>query len=585
MRLLTVLLVSIVFGSLLAQADGLDHRNVPDARLVHEDASGRYYAALMGNRDIHPSDTPDYEVTLRIYAERAASSDGVYFEAVPSPALEYIGGDPVDGLHLSEGETARLGKIVIPAALDAFPEWKAHPNWKHYKDAITINFYIDGVFLYGKGAWGEKEKNASYAAEQPVVWFAFVRRQTDGAWRPGYEGTEFLGFAQSPDRRFVSTILSEREQLPNTVASERSGVLAAFDRHEAYKAKLQEEQLSAYTSNLKAQRRAGIVYKSGSFWSQYSGFDTPRKIADGQFQFIEHPADFAQAYLTFIDQFYDNCEAYLPAIRTTYTKDWFETQYGVTRHTDRYYVEMDPRFEDQYSSMMDIVNRRSAGDAATAFLDSLGGADGPNIFGWAGYLLEQAATNMVEESEMGRFIRDEQCVSPLLSQYADNLWQGAAGLAPVQVGNTSYAGAASASMEFEAADALWHREQSRNALARTPHSGERDHPYLDEEVVAYRAGMGLANDGGDQNPAMRPIGRKLQEQGYPVLYCYYGPTGFLPNGEYDTFNVSFWYEATPEELPQFIAAKDQDYDLYPGLEYARNSCPETSGAALTLIGR
>ncbi len=584
MRLVVLALLFIV-GSLPALANGLDHRNVPDARLVHEDASGRYYAALMGHRDIHPSDAPDYEVTLRIYAERSTAPDGTFFEATPSPALPYIGADLVDGLHLSDGETARLGEIVIPSALEAFPEWKTHPNWNSYKDAIMINFYIDGVFLYGKGPWGEKEKNASYAAEQPVIWFNFVRRPEDRAWRPGYEGTEFLGFAQSPERRFVSTILSEREQLPNAVASERSQVLAAFDRHGAYKTKIQEEQQSAYYSSLKAKRRAGIVYKSGSFWAQYSGFDTPRKIADGQFQFIAHPADFAQAYLTFIDQFYDNCEAYLPAIRTTYTKDWFETQYGVTRHTDRYYVEMDPRFKDQYSAMMDIVNRRSLGDAATAFVDALGGAEGPNIFGWAGYIVETAATSMVAESEMGRFIQDEGCTSPLLAQYADNLWQGAAGLAPVQNDNRSYRGAAAASTGFEDADGLWHREQSWDALARNQRAGERSHPYLDEEVVAYRTGMGLANDGRDQNPTMRPIGRKLQEQGVPVLYCYYGPIGFLPNGEYDTFNVSFWFEETPEELPQFIAAKEQSYDLYPGLEYARSSCPETSGAALTVIGR
>lgn len=579
-----ILLVATLFSCLAVYAQALEHRNVPDARLVHVDESGRYFAALMGHRDIHPSDTPASEVTLRIYAERTVSPDGTYFEASPSPALEHQGGEPVDGFKLDASEIARLAELVIPTALEAFPEWKAHPNWRHYKDTMMINFYIDDILLYGKGPWGEKVENKSYAAEAPVIWFYFMRNE-DGSWRPSYETAGRLGKAQSPEIRYVSTILSERERLPGAIADERSSILAAFERHASYHADLRTDRLNAYVSDLKAQRRSGIVYKSGSYWAQYSGFDTPRKIADGQFEFIEHPADFATAYLTFIDQYFDNCEAYLPALRTTFTKDWFETQYGITRHTDRYYVEMDPRFEDQYSTMMNIVHRRSLGDAAMAFANKIGAEDGPDLFGWAGYIMEQAATGLVEEREMGRFIQDETCTSPLIQQYADNLWQGANSLPPIQAGAKSYHGAAAATMPFEQADGVWHRDQSLNALARTPFTGERNHPYMDEELVAYRTGMGLANDGRDQNPAMRPIGLKLQEQGYPVLYCYYGPIGYLPNGEFNTFNVSFWYEETPDELPQLIAAKDESYDLYPGLEYARSSCPATSGEALTLIGR
>lgn len=582
---LFIVLIATLFSSVAAHAQALDHRNVPDARLVHEDATGRYFAALMGHRDIHPSDTPDYEVTLRVYAERTISPDGAYFEASPSPALEYVGGESVNGLKLTEREIHRIAEQVLPAALAAFPEWKTHSNWKHYKDAVMVNFYIEDILLYGKGPWGEKVENKPYAAEPPVIWFYFMRNGDTGEWRPSYETSGLLAKAQSSEVRFVSTILSDRDRLPGSIADERSNVLAAFDRHESHRADLQKTQLSAYVSDLKAQRRTGIVYKSSSYWAQYSGFDTPRKIADGQFEFIEHPADFAKAYLTFVDQYYDHCEAYLPALRTTFTKDWFETQYGVTRHTDRYYVEMDPRFEDQYSTMMNIVHRRSLGDAAMAFVNKIGAEDGPDLFGWAGYIMEQAATSMVEESEMGRFIQNETCGSPLVQQYADNLWQGAYGLVPIQAGAKSYRGAAAATMPFEQADGVWHRDQSLSALARTPRTGERDHPYLDEEVVAYRTGMGLANDGRNQNPAMRPIGLKLQEQGYPVLYCFYGPIGYLPNGEFKTFNVSFWYEETPDELPELIAAKDKSYDLYPGLEYARSSCPETSGEALTLIGR
>lgn len=562
-----------------ALADGLEHRNIPDARLLHEDESGRYYAALMGHGDLHPNDSPIGDVTLRIYVERIPQADGTYVNGVASDAISYPGAPVQEGLNIAEDEIARLNEFVLPKVASVYPEWRSHRNYSSNSNSVMINFYIDGKFFYQ----GDGGKSASYEAEEPVLWIIFRRPPQGGEWRPAYEEGGYLGHAVSVDMLRVDSVLAWRKPIGGETLAGRSVVLAMFDRHKKRVAELRAKRVEYYIEQFNNARRPGLVYKSGSYWSGFSNFDTPRNVIEGNYGFIAHPADFAEAYLTYVDQYYQRCRSYLPSKRTSYTAEWYETRYGVTSKTSNFYVEMEDRFATHYEKMQNIRHRRSAGAMVTSIFESMAGVDGPNPFSFAGDVLTALATGMVEESEMGRFIASEGCGSAILKQYADNLWRGASGHSPVQATNVSYPGAAQASMPATRADAIWHMNQLTAARARNPKEGTDGYIYHDEEVVAYRTGMGLANDGRGQVEAMRPIGLEIQQQGYPVLYCFYGPTGILKNGEYDTVNFAFWFEKTPKEFDRLKAARSTEKDIYLGLNYARSTCPETSGAARRIL--
>ncbi len=564
-----------------ALAKRLDHRNIPDARLLYEDESGQYYAALMSFRNNLPSESPDYDVVLKIFAERIPDANGQFISVTPAKSRPYQGADLVDGSHLTEAEITRISDHVIPAMDKVYPEWRAHPNWKSYHNWIFLELYIKDVFLEDE----DGGRGPSYAAEDTVGTFTFKPSKTGQGWRPAYEvDAGMLAQPVAPEFFTVAGAIKRRGQITTDGGEGRSKVLAAFARHREAKSALKAENEAAYFDALKATRRYGFVYKTGSFWDEYDGFETPRNIIEGNFNFIAHPGDFANSYLTYIDEFYKNCEADLPSLRTTYTAQWFETRYGVTSQTGSFYVEMDPRYEDQYERMSDLRYRKAGSEIFMSIVNAMGQKDGRSPFSFFGDIVESTASQLVSAQEMGRFLRKEGCRSAIVKQFADNLWRGAQGLSPVQTTDGGYAGAVTETQRYIPADALRHQEKTWEAMARNPNEGPNGYPYYDEELVSYRTGMGLANDGRRQVPAMREVGLRIQEAGYPVLNCYYGPTGYLNDGiEYDTFNIAVWYEEKPPELDSLIAAMTGPNDLYRGMKYSLDRCPDNSKLARDII--
>ena len=564
-----------------AFAKGLEHRNIPDARLLYEDQSGQYYGALMSFGNDHPNQSPASDIVLKIYAERIPNPDGTFINVTPAKSRPYEGADLVDGSHLTEPEIARISNHVIPAIDRVFPEWRSHSNWEGYHSWVFLEIYIKDVTLEDE----DGGMTPSYSAEDPVSTFTFKPLKTGAGWRPAYEINEgLLGHPVAPEFFTVASAIKRRGQITTEASDGRSEVLAAFARHGAYKAELESQRDAAYFKALNASRRLGIVYKTGSYWNRYKEFETPRNIIEGNFNFIKHPEDFAASYLTYMDQFYKVCEAYLPAQRTSYTAQWFETRYGVTLQTGSFYVEMDARYKGQYERMSDLRNLKAGSQIFTSIVNALGQKDGRSPFSFFGDIVQSTAQDIVSSQEMGRFLKNEGCNAGIVKQFADNLWRGAQGLPAVQSTTLGYPAALAETQSYVLSDALRHQEKSWDAMARNPYEGPNGYPYYDEEVVAYRTGMGMANDGRGQVPAMREVGLKLQEKGYPVLYCYYGPTGFLNDGnEYDTFNIAVWYENKPPELDSLIAAMTESTDLYRGMNYALSTCPENSKSARDII--
>jgi hypothetical protein len=189
----------------------------------------------------------------------------------------------------------------------------------------------------------------------------------------------------------------------------------------------------------------------------------------------------------------------------------------------------------------------------------------------------------VSDAETARFLNNEGCDSPIVKQYAENLYRGANNLKPVQTTRIHFV---EPKLNFERSthkDILRYIRKTYEARARTPKKTEDGYALYSQDVFAYRTGMGLASDGLGQNENMRGIGLVIQRQGYPILQCQYGPIGVLSNGELETDNVSFWYEKKPQELASLLSATSESSDVYPGLRHALSICPKTSEAARNIF--
>lgn len=561
-----------------AFAQGLEDRKIQDARLLYSDESGKYYGAIVTHRNVRPRQANIEDQQLKIFVERIPDGDGIFFNAMPSMAKAQREAPAEKGLNYGEDEIARITNHVIPAIERVFPEWRAHPMWKHQKDQLIVEFYINGLHLTSTRFF-----EASDVAEDGVFWMWLKRDRKSGNWRPAYEVDGLLGHSETVDRLNVADVLTRRTRVDDGVSDDRKMILAMFDRHKVAAAKMQTGMQNAYAKKLVSDRRSGVVYKPGSYWNQYTNFETPRNIIEGHFHFISHPAEFAQAYLTYVDQYYQVCRDYLPRERTSYTAAWFQTRYGVSSQTSSYYVEMDPRFETAYEKMGDIKYKKDASAFLMSIVNAMGERDGRTPFSFVGETLSGVAEDLVTDRETARFLRTEGCTSPIVKQYGENLWRGANGKLPTQISNISFPGADADSADYEPADARRFMAENNAAMARNPGPKERGYIYFDQELVAYRTGMGMANDGRRQVPAMRTVGLEIEARGYPVLYCNYGPTGFYDNGDFKTVSYSFWYEKKPAELDRLLAARTKETDIYKGMKYALTNCPLNSLDAIAIL--
>ena len=419
MNIRMLILIGLVMSALQPVcAQDLHSRNIPDARLLYEDASGRYFGAIMSSRDQHPENSSADEVLLKVYIERTVNDDGTFFNATSAQAKPYEGAPLQEGIHYGEDEIARMSDHVIPAIGRVFPEWSSHRNWDFYNHWILVGVYIDGLYLEPHGG-GSAE---SYEAEEPVLKLSFKRSLDGRGWRPAYEGDNLLGDPASITQTKVANIREQRGEIASEKTASRRENLAMFERQDQQAINRKAQRLDAYFKYLQDKRRIGIVYKSESYWSQFTNFETPRNVIEGNFNFIVHPGDFAEAYLTFIDQYYAVCESFLPSQRTSYTETWFETRYGTTSKTDSFYVEMDPRYGPNYERMADIRYRRDESAFLKSVVNSLAGlgGSGRSPFAFVGETLTMIAKDIVSDQETLRFLKKEGCSSPIVSQYDES---------------------------------------------------------------------------------------------------------------------------------------------------------------------
>lgn len=576
MRILLSIILFLSF-SFFAKAQTIELRNIPEARKIFEDTSGIYYGAMLSSSGIHPRDSAPENIELMIFAERTISANGTYFEAHEASIQTTANEAPQSGFTYSEVETARFSNQIIPALYAAFPEWKNHPRYQSNRRRVAAWIYIKDNYLHPYGGG----KKASYEAEEPVIYLSF-KQSTDGTpWRPGYEVDGFEGVPYGIEYLTVSTVLKLRKPKSTQQAAVLANISTMFERHKAQKQALEKKRYDGFAALLKWSRRPGLVYKPGTYWNSYQNFETPRNIIEGNFQFIANAEDFAKSYVMYVDQYSKYCKRHLSTNRTTYTESWFQTRYGVTTPYGQKSVDMENRLAKKYETMANA--KYLSGEFSPFAIIGTALTSNGDVFSFARNKLTALQDQLVSDAETARFLNIEGCSSPIVKQYAENLYRGANNLKPVQTTRINFI---EPKLNFVPAihkDILRYIRKTYEARARNPKKTEDGYALYSHNLLAYRTGMGLASDGLGQKKNMRRYGLMIQKRGYPILQCQYGPIGQLSNGELEMDNVSFWYEEKPEELENLLSAASASSDVYPGLRHAVPSCPKTSEAARNIF--
>ena len=573
--LLSIILV--LSFSFLTKAQTLDLRNIPEARKIYEDNSGAYYGAMLSSSGINPRDSAPENIELMIFAERTVSSKGSYFEAHEASIQTAPNEAPKSGFIYSEVEISRFSNHIIPALYAAFPEWKSHPRYQSNRRRVAAWIYIKDNYLHPYGGG----KKASFEAEDPVIYLTF-KQSTDGTpWRPGYEIDGLAGVPYGIEYLTASTVLKRRKPKSSQQTAVLADISAMFERHKVQKQLLEKKRYDGYANILKWSKRPGLIYKPGTYWKSYQNFETPRNIIEGNFQFIANAGDFAKSYVIYVEQYSKLCKTHLPANRTRYTESWFQTRYGVTTPSGQKSVDMENRLAKKYETMANA--KYLSGEFSPFVIIGAALASNGNIFSFAQSRITSLQDELVSDAETARFLNNEGCVSPIVKQYAENLYRGANNFKPVQTTRINFV---EPKLKFEPStnqDILRYMRKTYEAKARNPKKTADGYGFYSQNVSPYRTGMGLASDGAGQNEDMRRIGLKIQKQGYPILQCQYGPIGLLSNGELETDIVSFWFEKKPKELEDLLSAVSVLSDVYPGLRHAISICPKTSEAARNIF--
>ncbi len=556
----------------LTEQSGADNAaaeyNLPDPKKIYEDESGSYYGIIVSNNGAFPSQVSEQDVRLYIAAIRKPDKQGRIIDVVPKTVKDRRG-NAVDGYAFGKSETERVNKHILPRVTQLFDK-KWYPHHLYF-----INFLEGYHFGYSRGPFYIEERvfSTSYSFD------------SSGALIPSYEKRGLSGVPKDYIIPTVKEALSTLKQ--NTEKKEGNGnrIKAIFDYHEQDYSKRKEKQLRELHDRMKAERKKGTVYLSGEYWDDYKYLDTARNIFDGNFHFIENPGDLAYTYLSYVDSYYNVCESSLPVQRASYDAKYFSTQYGITTLDREYYVEMERRFAKKYEEILYISKRADYKEGIEAFIKTF--SSGKNAIDLSRDMLTMVVEKAYVDAEMRKFLKGS-CGSARVKQFGDNLYAAANNLKPVQKSGKRYLNAENESEAITRDDAERYLDLSLRYMARHPSDESKGFPYAKEELSSYRRGLyaedGMKSGKDEKKYAkLRSIGSSIAREKHPVLTCYYGPLGFYPGGGFKYYNYSFWYVEEPSQLEEFLAARTDEKDVYPGLLNVVSECPRDSNTAHRMV--
>ncbi len=564
-------MTAIWFGAAQAAvqspASEISSRNLTGAVSFFKDARAEYFHVVMEFRKgsgassnvVVIYDVPDTEQFMA--ADYFPAPDGY--------------GRPGSAYRLHPEETGYFNEKVFPALLKAFPAYRDLPAPQTGAGDIQILGYAKGRHFEDTDYFFKTARKNGYVPEQPLIQMVWRRNSPSEKFRPFYEVMGRDGWDRATFWNSVEEAKAARTEIDAMSESKGERALEVYRQHEAEKKARQERTLADLRRKMEAERRPGVVYKSGKFWSAFDDFETPRRVFEGDFYGVNTTYAFASYFTAYVEEFYKNCESALPPTKVPYDRPLVDEETGERITTDSY-VEMDPRFYDAYRR---YERRRTAGQMAQGAGDIAEGVEKGGAAG-VGTILEglvQGATQAFNHAnQMAAFLRG-RCNSATVRQMGENMLRAANNQPPVQASGPPIPGAEAESEPYlpEDIERAWKRGLLNNALA-SKRRGD-GWPYYIERLYPLSR---IYSDHVDldklmANSALHQAFNDLALTKPPVLHCYYGPMAFEKDGGVKTEQYVFWYKTKPEGLATVLAADKGVNALGAGLHLSASACPAT----------
>ncbi len=537
----------------------------------HDDQYGTYYAVDL------PYNATDTDFFIAAFMKPAGSGQFFRTEDVPSDGTAY----PL--VSFGGFETTRMNEVIYPALIRVVPEL-ASARTLHIKMYIANQRFERSIPYY-------PDKNYEY----PLNMLSWSRRQADDEFRPTYEFNGQAGMGRGQVLATVTQAKLARKPLQQgdthesvlaaeqaAKAQKKAHVKSLFDEHEKLAFQRRIADRVRVASTLLDSRRDGFVYRNSNYWSQFQEFDVPRAVFEGEFGFIEDPVAFSSYYLEYVEAFYENCERFMQGPRVEYKSKWgTEDALGFRSVDGNYRVEMETRFEPHY---LRHVRIRDYGGLIELLINAgkiikEGGRDaGLRILA---QVTRDGTLPLVHSRQMNYFVKSAGCGSASVKQMGDNLIAASAGLRPVQFTGKPYSTSVIQDPVVDA-DIERYQQLDLRRRARVAVEGPNGWPYLDEEVKPYQSYVFADEELKKSSQAYWRLDRQLNEDGRPILFCYYGPRGFRDNGDVSMVQWFFWYRETPPQLDELLETDKDGTAIARGLRHVVDKCPATSNAARAL---
>ena len=550
---------------------GRGHR---EATLFYQTPSVSYYLTQI------PSTVPNalFDALIAVHTAPQAESDA--FLPLESVQVTYSNGSTFPGSRYTDAYLQDFRSNVFPALA------QKEPRLARMIRATTLH-YVKGLHLADlpNFARARKLRTPNVTYEQPVAITELERGSSGDPWRPQYEQYKVAGDGDQESFYRVADARKARSE-PRTAPTVQLSAKQKEAREHM------ERQVALAAARESQRRLQGIVYRSATFWRQFSEFQIPRMVFNGDgVSIAEVPpvtkairsntvdtarlgevARFQNHFNSYVRSFHQYCHDFLPP---TFTRA------KGTRSSDPGgppdIVDMDARFFPKFKQF----GEASRAQAGALVFETLGEVLRNTKASLSDVAMRNANRALSGLAAWDAFFDKVPCHSATMRQMGENLLLAANGEGSMQSGKgperTSRALIAQAAQESEpytVADYLADpdtpelKRQITAALAEQ--TAGRGLPLRREEVEAFRSWKFAPG---------APNVEALERDGVNVLVCHYGPIAIGRDGKPTYRDLTFWYRQTPAGLP------GADARFPRSLRQSVAVCPATSAAAEALEAR
>ncbi|MBN8734419.1 MAG: hypothetical protein J0L64_28040 [Acidobacteria bacterium] len=540
------------------------------ASLFHQTPTVSYYLTQI------PTTTPNYLDYALVAIHTAPPSDTALLLPVERTTVTDRQGAQHPGVRYTQALLDDFANNVFPALV------RKHPPLSRMIRAEILH-YVDGQ-RFTDLPWfasTRTRRTPRIEYEQPAFTTSFERPSATAPWRPRYETYGMNGDA---DTEAFYTLAELRKARAATDKPLLEVVLTPAQLEAKQHA---DRQFALAVTRHQQSRRPGVVYKQGRFWKQFTAFDIPRAVFQGDglpYAAITNLTDtdqiartgrFQVAFVTYVDQFSERCTNPLPPGFTTLGAWKRDAPRGANPD---YTINIDRRFKDKYIQYAEATRAQVGALLIDVMKEELKRPN-PSL---ANAAMTTLSKGMEGIAAWNLFFEQVPCASATMRQLGENFHRASVGLPPLQQAGPPPTPAliAAAARESEAftredfeagPDPSLALGQMTAALAQQ--KAGRGLPLAIEELFPFRHWR-VTPDLPYKGPTYQPL-IAIERAAPNIMRCAYGPAELTKSGTPLYKSFYFWYRQAPPELPALIAA-DATNKLPRTLHRALPACPATS---------